>query len=1046
MRRLTFLLTCLFLIGLSLVNAQSKAISGKVLSSEDGQPVIGASVMVKGTNTGTITGTDGGFTIQASGSKVLVVSYVGMKTQELEAKPNMVVKLEPNAEQLDEVVVVAYGTTTKKSFTGSAAVIKGDKLSKSETSNISKALEGAVAGVQISSSTGQPGASADIRIRGVGSISAGQSPLIVVDGVPYEGSLNSISAQDIESMSVLKDAAANSLYGARGSNGVVLITTKQGQKGKPVVNFESKVGVNTRGVSAYDVITNPGDYYEMMWEANRNELVESGMSVYDAGNMASTNLITSNLGYNIYKGVADNAVVDPITGKLNSAASAKKWSDNWLTDPYKTGLRQEYNLSASAGSDNTNAYMSIGYINDQGYVSGSDFTRYNARVKVDQKVSSFMKAGMNIAYAQTITNAPISSTGGSNYSNIFNFTQNIAPIYPIYQYDLATGAQLYDSNGNKLYDFGSGEIANGASSLNTRAYAAQQNPIYKLLNDVDKTTSDNVSSRAYVELKFLKDFTFTANIAYDIFSDFSTSYTNPLQGDGVTYNGIGEKTAQRYAALNANQLLNYSTKFDKHAVEVLLGHETKSDDLWYMYGSKMNYYDPYNPEFSNAGSISGLTSYTSQYKLEGYFSRGTYNYADKYYLSASFRRDASSKFAPAVRWGNFWSVGGAWRMTEENFMKPIEAISNLRLKASYGTQGNDAISGSNLYLDQYTLTSDGTTASPTLTYRGAADLTWEKSHNFNAGFELGLFSRVNVSGEFYIKKTLDMIYQKPLPPSGGTPTWIWDNQIDMKNTGFEFEVNADVIKTNKVNWNVALNLSAYKNELTRVPEDKDPNGYQAGNYWRKVGGSLYDWYLYEYAGVDPTTGKSMWYTDDDNGNKVTTTEYSDAKLYAVGKSALPKMYGGLSTSVSAYGFDFALQTAFQLGGYVYDGVYAALMDGGTYGQNWSTDIFKRWTADNTSTTVPRVSTGDQNANATSTRFLTSASYFSLKNVSLGYTLPKKLVRSANINNLRVYLSADNVWLLSARKGLDPRQTFSGVTYSGTYSALRTTSLGLSVSF
>ena len=1048
MRKLTFLLACLFLIGVGLVNAQSRTVSGKVLSAEDGQPVIGATVIVKGTSSGTITGVDGDFSLSVPvSSKILVVSYVGMKTQELEAKNNLVVELVSDASELEEVLVVAYGTTSKKSFTGAAATIKGDKLAKMQSSSVTKSLEGSIAGVQIASSTGQPGSDAAIRIRGLGSISASQAPLIVVDGVPYEGSLNSISSQDIETLNVLKDAAANSMYGARGSNGVILITTKKGDKGVTKINFDARYGVNSRGIKPYKTISDAGEYYEMTWESVRNNLVEnSGMSVLTANNYASNNLISEYLGYNIFSGVANNKLIDPITGQINSAATNKKWSDDWLDEPFANGTRQEYNVNVSGGTDNTSAFMSLGYLNDKGYIVNSDFSRINARVKVDQKLGENFKVGANLAYAQTASNAPIDVDGGTNYSNMFMFSQMIAPIYPVYAYDLGTGASILDAKGNKTYDFGSGLVENGVASSNTRTWAPQQNPLYTQNQNVKKIGYDNVSARAYAELKFLKDFKLTMNIAYDVFNSKSTEFATPLAGDALGY-GYGYKEATNYAALNANQLLNYNKKVGLHDISILLGHESKSDDYWYLYGGKKNYYDPYNPEFNNAGTMTQLDSYTGQYKIEGYLSRAEYNYSDKYYFSASFRRDGSSKFAPEVRWGNFWSVGGAWRVKEETFLKDVEVISNLKLKSSFGTQGNDAISGSNLYMDQFTMVSDGTMASPVFSYRGAPNLTWEKSKNFNAGIELGLFDRVNINADFFVKNTLDMIYKKPLPPSGGSPTWIWDNQIDMKNTGVEFDVVVDLIKSKQINWDVAFNGTFYKNELTRLPADKkDPKGYQSTNYWRALGGTLYDWYLYEYAGVDKTTGQAMWYKDDEDGKKITTTDYSEAKLYEAGKSAIPDFYGGLSTSLKAYGFDFSLQTAFQLGGYVYDDVYASLMDAGTPGTNWSTDIYKRWTPGNTDTDVPRVSSGDQNVNASSTRFLTSASYFSLRNITLGYTFPKKMLNKYKIESLRIYAVGDNLWFLSARQGLDPRQTFTGVTNSGSYSALRTTSLGLSVSF
>jgi TonB-linked SusC/RagA family outer membrane protein len=1068
MKKITTFLLCVVFAGA--LWAQNVQISGVVTDAANGEPLPGVSVVVKGAQVSVSTDVNGRYTISVPADATLVFSFVGLKTQEqaVAGRATINVALEETAVALSDVVVVAYGTTTKERFTGSVAVIKNEKLVKGETSNVTKALEGAVAGVQTASPSGQPGSSAAIRVRGLGSISASSAPLIVVDGVPYEGSLNTIAPQDIETMNVLKDAAATSMYGARGSNGVLMITTKRGETGKVKVNFEARAGINSRGVPAYNVLTNTADYYELAWEAQRNNLVEAG-TVYNVGQITSNGLITGSLGlgYNIYKGVADAELINPVTGKINPAATEKKWNESWLTDPFKNNLRQEYNLNVSGGTENTNAYFSLGYIDDGGYIEKSDFSRFSIRGKVDQKYKDFFKAGVNVAYAQTSSNAPVASTGSTTYSNIFFFSQSIAPIYPIYKYDLGNGNPIYNADGSRAYDFGSDNYKDGIKNgdkvdgstvvVPNRPYAAEQNPLYALQNDETRSVVDNLSTRAYVELKFLDGFTFTANIAYDIFNVNYNDYTNPAIGNGASYGGIGSRYSQRYAAINANQLLNYSKEFGKHKIDVLLGHEIKADEEIYLYGSKMQFFDPYNPELGNAGSMSTLTSYTEKYRLEGYLSRAEYSFDDKYMLSGSFRRDASSIFHPDVRWGNFWSVGAAWRIKEESFLADIDQINSLRLRASYGTQGNDAIYYSsgvryyNLYEDQYNITSDGTYPSPVLALRGAPDLTWEKSNNLTVGFESKFFDRVSLNVDFFIKETKDMIYQKPLPTSLGSPSWVWDNQIDMENTGWEFDVNVDILKTADISWSVAANLTTLNNELTKLPDDKtDPAGYRAGNYWRKIGGTLYDWYLPAYAGVDKATGKALWYMDvkDANGNitgQTTTDDYANVTYYETGKSALPDFYGGFSTDVTAYGFDLSIQTAFSVGGYVYDSYYASLMGGGEEpGANWHTDAYKRWTPSNTDTDVPRLSAGDQDLNGLSDRFLISASYFSLKNITLGYTFPKNIVSKAKISSLRVYASADNLALVSARKGLDPRQSFSGATGIGIYSALRTVSFGLSI--
>ncbi|WP_373825555.1 SusC/RagA family TonB-linked outer membrane protein [Bacteroides heparinolyticus] len=1042
-------MACLF-VGIGLVTAQTQKVTGVVISEEDGQPVIGASVLVKGTQIGTITGVDGDFTLPnvPSSAKTLQISYIGMQTQEVAIKSGTIrVVMKSDAEVLDEVMVVAYGTAKKSSFTGAAATMRGEKIQKMQVSNISKSLEGAIAGVQTVSSSGTPGSSASIIIRGLGSISSSQSPLIVVDGVPYEGSLNSISSQDIESLTVLKDAAANSMYGARGSNGVIIITTKGSKTGKTKIDFEARYGFNTRGISDYNIITSPGQYYETMYEAYRNSLVaEKGLE--EASKYAAKNLITENLKYNIFKNVADDALIDPNTGKLTAAAKELKWTDNWRKDPFENGARQEYNINISGGTESTQAYASLGYLSDKGYMVGSGFDRISTRVKVDQKIGQFVKVGGNVAYANTIQKMFASSTG-TQYSNIFMFAQNIAPIYPIYLYD-KDGKLMYDEKGKVRYDFGT-EYA--------RPYASEQNPYAVAKENLFKTMFDNLSSRGYFEATFLKDFKFTTNVAFDVFNMRRTNFATPIGGDAANVGGRGEKYSTRRAALNINQLLNWEHSFGNHKLSALLGHETKNDKYEYMYGHMTRYSDYSNPEFSNAAQYQNLNSYTAEYSLEGYFLKGEYNYADKYYLTASYRRDGSSKFHKDNRWGSFWSVGTSWRIKEEPFLRDVKAINSLKLKASFGTQGNDNILDSDgytiwkAYSDLYTVDRVDGKAAFTKSLRGNKDLTWEKSNNFNLGFELGLFERINVNADFFIKETKDMLYASPLAASEGSPTFIYRNEMDMKNTGIELEITADIVKKNNFKWNVAFNATHYKNELTKLPDSKPasefPDGYQAGSYWRKLGGSLYDWYTYEYVGVNPENGKPQYnkYVKDKDG--VETIEIvnksSDATLRQTGKSAIPDLTGGFSTTFEAYGFDLSIQTAFQLGGYVMDSYYSSLMNAGDNGQNFHKDMLNRWTSTNTNTDIPTLMFGDRNYKIEGDFFLTKASYFSLRNVTLGYALPSSILKKYGIGKLRFYLTGDNIWLKSVRKGLDPRQSFAGST-GYIYSALSTYSVGLNLTF
>ena len=531
----------------------------------------------------------------------MVISFIGMATQEVAIKPNLNITLKPDTETLEEVVVVAYGTAKKSSFTGSAATIKADKITKQQNSNVSKALEGAVSGVQITSSTGQPGSEASIFVRGIGSISASKKPLIVVDGVPYEGSLNSINNADIESMTILKDAAANSLYGARGANGVVMITTKKGINGKTTVSLDAKWGINSRGVKAYKTIRDAGQYYEMFWEALKNANISTGMGQAAAAWDASQNLVASLGGYNVYD-VANNQLIDPTTGRLNPNAH-QLYSEDWQEDPFKNGLRQEYNISIKGGSEKTSFYASLNYLDDDSYLRNSNFKRYTGRLKVDNQTASWLKTGFNMAYAQTTTNSP--NVGGSNYSSLFFFGQNIAPIYPIYRHD-AEGNMIYDSNGNPAYDYG---VTDG----HTRPYGANANPYAQLVNDIREYTYDIISAKAYAEVKFLKDFKFTFNLSADNMNLTQVDFQTPIGGDALNVNGRSYRYAQRYFALNTNQLLTYEKDFGDHHIDVLLGHEVKSDKLTYLMAMKEQFLIPNNPELSNGASLKNATSYTNKY-------------------------------------------------------------------------------------------------------------------------------------------------------------------------------------------------------------------------------------------------------------------------------------------------------------------------------------------------------------------------------------------------------------------------------------------------
>lgn len=654
------------------------------------------------------------------------------------------------------------------------------------------------------------------------------------------------------------------------------------------------------------------------------------------------------------------------------------------------------------------------------------------RGKVDQSISKFIKAGLNIAYSNTNQDQFGAEKAGS-YSNIFFFGQNIAPIYPIYKYDLETGERLFDQNGGDLYDWGE-----------QRAYGQLSNPYGQLLSSVVNTVRDNTSSRGYVDINILDGLKFTVNVAYDIFNTKSDNFFTPVGGDASTVNGRGTQSTSRYTALNTNQLLSYNKDLGRegqHSVSLLLGHEIKSDHSYGLAGSMTNFVDPTVSDFANAVVYQDLTSSRTSYFLQGIFGRGEYSYGNRYFLSASYRRDASSRFAPDKRWGGFWSLGLSWNAKQEKFLLPVEAVNYLKFKASYGTQGNDNIGMTKVYEDLYRIDRVNGEASIVKVFRAAPDVTWEKSNNFNAGIESRFFDRLSVNADFFIKETKDMIYYRALAPSQGDPASQLVNDMDMKNIGVEFEVSADLLKCRNFSWNLTLNGTSYKNKITKLPSNEPAEGYASGNYWRRKGGSLYDFYMYEWRGVDSETGEPLYTGKEED----LVHEAANAKMVRTGKSSIPDIYGGISTSWTFFGVDLSAQFAYQIGGWTLDSNYQSLMSAGSAGTNWHKDIFRRWTPQNTDTDVPRVQNRYQEASQTSTRFLTNASYISLKNVTVGYTFPKTLTQKARISNLRVYVIGDNLWYMSKRRGLDVRQSFSGAA-GFTYSALRTVSAGLSFTF
>lgn len=1062
MRRLSFFFLYLCIVGM--VSAQTRTISGKVLSANDEEPIIGASIAVKGGTQGTISNLDGEFTINVpTQGATLVISFIGMKPVEVEAKDGMTIYVESDSEELDEVMVVAFGTTTKKAFTGSAAVVKKADIEKRQTANITNALAGQVAGVQGLSLDGAPGSGSTIRIRGVGSLSASNAPLYVVDGMPFDGSISSINTSDVESITVLKDAASAALYGSRGANGVVMITTRRGSSKEGVVSVDAKWGTNQRAVPAYNSMTDPAMYYETYYQALYNSRFMSqnpqapytGQTHYDVAVFAANNLTSSEfLGYNVYT-VPQGERLIGFNGKLNPAATLGRTQgnylitpDNWYNEIFNEGnFRQEYNVNFSGSSDKMNYYFSAGYLDDSGIIDNSGVKRLTVRSKVDYKIKKWLELKSNMAYANTENRYPTSMTSDDSASsyNLFAYTNTIAPIYPLYIRD-ANGSIATDRRGKLMYDYGDGRVVSGFS----RPYLPGSNPQSALVNDASRFLDDNFQGTFSLIAELYKGLKLTSNVGtYFRSSRYQTLY-NPYYGQFAELGGYVYVEQNRFASVDQQYLLTYNKTFASvHTIDALAGWNMYNYTTSGLSGSKQKLFSDSVTEVNNAINQPTATSSTGAYGTMGFIGQVNYNYNQQYYFSANFTRQASSVFAPENRWGSFWSVSAAWDLNRESFLSSVDEIDLLKLKVSYGAQGNDNIGNLYAYLDQYSLASVNDDFSLTLGYKGNRDITWETSHNLNVGVDFAMFNdRLAGTVEGFMRQTSDMLYNKPVSPSGGFST-IPVNIGSMRNSGFEIDLNGTVMKGRKYTWRLYANATYIKNKIIAL--DPSLKGeWISGSRIYKEGGSLFTPYMRMFAGVDPNSGMSLWYTDvvENGETKVrggTTHEYANATRYDLG-DIMPKVYGGFGTSLDFYGFDFSVSLAYQLGGMIYDNSYAALMhSGSSKGNNFHADILNAWTPNNTNTNVPRLNTSDIDANRVSDRFLVSSNYLSLQNITLGYSLPSNMAKKIKLSSVRLYCVAENVALLSARQGLDPRQGFFGAS-AATYSPMRSISGGVKLSF
>ena len=1172
-------LLALLLIGVQAF-AQS-AVSGKV-TDEAGEPCVGANVLIKGTTTGTMTDLDGNYSLtDVRKGAILVFSSIGYTSQEVRLGSSSVVNvvLKSDADFLNEVVIVGYGTAKRKDLTGSLTQIDNKLIASQNSSSATKALEGAVPGIVYASVDGQPGNDAGLRVRGLGSTNVGASnALVIIDGVPAQGDnpLSNMNQEDIASITVLKDAASTAIYGSRGANGVILVTTKRGDSGRTKISFQARAGWNTVGSYKVGQVDNAAGIYEYLWQSIYNSYrygvngagpalnKETGEYYTNIGNpnvshdaaaeFASQhlfnyiglndsfgrNMLGNYMAYNVpgatytpdgtgssASSTMTGAYLVGTDGKINPNASLL-YDDTYADALLKTGFRQQYDLSASGGSDKEDHYLSLGYLTDPSYVPNSRFERITGRANINVNLFKWLKVGANVGYTRSRTNYQgtywAARNSGSNQGNITRYVNGHTPIVPFYAHD-AEGNYIYDKNGDRVrnYLYNStysplGQTGNNYGSTDI---------MYAMDNDIREDLTSTLNTRTYIEIPFLDHFTFRTDFAYDKINRTTTVYYNGTTGRAASIGGYFGKRMNDIEVMNLQHRLTYNQDFGKHHVDAMALFE---DSDWEQQTVNWGSADEFIPGFLAAGNFVGRyygagSAPTPGYghdieRMRSWLGRANYIFADKYYVSGSVRRDGSSKFRKENRWGTFWSVGAGWRFTEESFMQDLRDswLNNGKLRASYGVIGNQNGIGRYQtyrtwgYSTTYQTTNNGT-GRPTgdsykLSMGGLVNtqLTWEETKTFDVGLDLTLFNRIDLTFDWYNRVTGNSQFNQPVSYLAMGQTTLPRNIAELTNRGIELDINADIIRTKDIRWNVAFNITHYTTKLTDLPDDAIPahaEGLPDGTWednqgsWASAGGSqqaanVYlrgigrDWfslYMYKYAGIDRNSGLPMYfhrvteadhaagkYKDTEVGGSVKTTNYANASKYEVG-SAIPTFQGGFNTSFSYKNFYVNAQFAYQIGGKFFSRNYAEylynVVDAQMYRMMFVSKDVKgnTWTPNNTGAGFPMqwYPAGENSyfsgtsANGGNWSFtdesLFSASYLRLKNLTLGYNVSKSLLNKLRIDkvvsNIKVFASSDNLFILSAAKAIDPTMSASGGyndVDSYTFPNMRTYTIGINLDF
>jgi len=1070
-------------LGMSMAFAQTRTVTGTVTSAEDGQPVIGASVFVKGaTNVGVVTDLDGKFVLNGvpTSATTLVVSSIGMLTKEVPVAAVVNVVLEADSEVLEEAVVtIAYGAAKKSTLTGAISQVNSESIQTRPASNVATVLEGSVSGVQVNSTYGAPGDDPSIRIRGFGTINGDASPLYVLDGVPFSGNVSDLNPADIESITVLKDAASAALYGNRASNGVILITSKKGSQGKLNMSIDVRQGTYSRGIPEYSRV-NAKQWMNVAWANMYNQRIEAGKTPDEANAYVYEHLMSDYVIQNIFSVKGNNnptmQELFSTPGSISADATIKngyKDDMDWYKAAIRHGYRQEYNINANGANDKSDYYFSVGYLNEDGYVNNSGFERLTARAVINVKPVNWFKTGLNLFGShQNYENTNGSSDG--SYTNAFMYCRNIAPIYPIHVHDYLTGEYILDANGKKMYD--GGEYIDADGNLHqTRAQYADRHVIWENELNSDRTVRNTLEAIAYAE--FYLPYNFTLNITgnLNVRNSNNFTYNTAVIGDGKGSNGRGKRVDYRYKKYQLRQQLNWGQSFGDHTITALVAHESYYFNYDYAYFYKTNEIFPGSPNMSNFTVNVSMDGYQNNYRTESYLGRVRYNYKDKYNVEASFRRDGTSRFHKNSRWGNFWSIGANWMISKEDFMQGLTWINSLKLRADFGQVGNDSGAGYYGYMALYDNEQNANKGAYYIGQLENLDLKWETGQSWGVGIEARLFNRWNLNIEYFDRKNKDLLFDVPLPISAGatttsgTPTAsITRNAGSIANRGFEIETDIDIYRNRDWKVNFGANATFLRNKVTSLPKELNQNnGFTSGNKRIQVGKDRYAFYVYTFEGVDQMTGRSLYkFNDEDyfikttvdgvekvygnpegtecvenyviiNGVPYSTNPSSQAKKEFHG-SSIPKVYGGFNFNVSYKNFTANAVFTYALGGKLIDGVYASLMQQGKSASSQHVDILKSWSgvpAGMTETSANRIDrngipviNSDLNSythSTSSSQYLVSSNYLTLKNISVSYKLPKTIAKALTMQSITLSATCENLFVKAHRKGLDPQQSFAG---------------------